>query len=375
MKLSGIRVLDLSNFLPGPYLSQELADHGAEVIKIEQIGTGDPARHIGLADGPHTVFFRNLNRGKKSIALDLKNEEDQCALHALVTSADVFIESFRPGVAARLGVDYPTLARLNPGLVYCSISAFGQDGPYRNRPAHDLAVQALTGALTLTASADGVPGIPNLPFADLLSGLQGLAGVLMALLRRQTTGQGDYIDIAMSDCMIASLHNVLGPTFAENRAPEPGQDRTTGGGAFYRMYETRDGSYIALAGQEPKFVHALLNALDRPDLAPLCLQGPGPHQAPVVAFLQDTFRQATRAEWEVRLESLDLCYSAVNTLPQALRDPQVQARNIVLHDEEGRPHIGSPIRFLNEPAHINLESPELDQHHDLLGDPASRNTD
>jgi len=366
MKLSGIRVLDLSNFLPGPYLSLELADHGAEVIKIEQ-PDGDPGRHIGLSDGPHTVFFRNLNRGKKSIALNLKTGHDRDALLELADSADVFIESFRPGVAARLGVDYATLARRNPGLVYCSISAFGQDGPYRDRPAHDLAIEALTGALTLTAGPDAKPAIPNLPYADLLSGLQGLAGVLMALLRRQATGKGDYIDIAMSDCMMAALRNVLGPTFAQQRAPEPGQDRTTGGSAFYRIYQTRDGGHIALAGQEPKFIHALLNALDRPDLAPLCLQGPGPHQAPVVEFLEHTFRQATRAEWEARLEALDLCFGAVNTLPQALRDPQVQARGIVLHDPAGRPHIGSPIRFLDEPAAIQLESPALDQHRDLLG--------
>ncbi|HYG45876.1 MAG TPA: CaiB/BaiF CoA-transferase family protein, partial [Bordetella sp.] len=253
-----------------------------------------------------------------------------------------------------------------PGLVYCAISAFGQDGPYRDRPAHDLAIEALTGALTLTAGADEQPAIPNLPHADLLSGLQGLAGVLMALLRRQTTGKGDYIDISMSDCMIAALRNVLGSTFSQNQAPEPGQDRTTGGSAFYRVYQTRDGGHIALAGQEPKFVHALLNALNRPDLVPLCLQGPGQHQAPVVDFLEHAFRQATRTQWEARLESLDMCFGGVNTLPQALEDPQVQARGIVLHDPDGRPHIGSPIRFLNEPATINLESPALDQHRDLL---------
>lgn len=367
MKLSGLRVLDLSNFLPGPFLSLELADHGADVIKIEQPDQGDPGRGIGLSDGPHTVFFRNVNRGKKSILLDLKQNEDRLALHNLAASADVFIESFRPGVAARLGFDYPTLSRHNPKLVYCSISAFGQDGPYRDRPAHDLALEALTGALTLTARAeDGTPPIPSLPFADLLSGLQGLAGVLMALLRREATGQGDYIDIAMSDCMIASLRNVLGSTFAQQRAPEPGLDRTTGGSAFYRIYQTRDGGHIALAGQEPKFVHALLNALDRPDLAPLCLQGPGSNQAPVVEFLSQTFAQTTQAEWEERLVALDVCFAPVNTLPQAICDPHVQARGMILRDEANRPHIGSPIRFMNEPAQIRLDTPDLDQHRDLL---------
>jgi len=365
MKLSGIRVLDLSNFLPGPYLSLELSDHGAEVIKIEQ-PQGDPGRHIGLSDGPHTVFFRNLNRGKKSIELNLKTEKGLTALLSLTDSADVFIESFRPGVAERLGISYEILSRRNPRLVYCSISAFGQDGPYRTRPAHDLAVEALTGTLTLTAGGGAKPSMPNLPYADLLSGLQGLAGVLMALLRRQTTGQGDYIDISMSDCMMAASRNALGSTFSKNQAPEPGQDRTTGGGAFYNIYQTSDGVHIALAGQEPKFVNTLLNALGRPDLAPVCLQGPGPHQAPAIEFLENAFREATYAQWEETLSAMDLCFGKVNNLPQALQDPQVIARGIVVHDNEGRPHIGSPIRFLNEPAELNLESPALNQHHNLL---------
>ncbi|MBB3180922.1 CaiB/BaiF CoA-transferase family protein [Variovorax sp. Sphag1AA] len=366
MKLHGIRVIDLTNFLPGPYLSLEMADHGAEVIKVEQPGEGDPGRHIGLADGPHTVFFRNLNRGKKSIVLDLKTDEGRAALFDLVESADVFLESFRPGVAERLGFDYESLRARNPGLVYCSISAFGQDGPYASRPAHDLAVEALTGVLSLNVGRDGSPAIPGVPVADLLAGLQGLSGVLMALLRRQTTGKGDRIDISMMDCMAAALRNVLGPTFAEGRQPDPKLERTTGGSAFYRIYETSDGGRIALAGQEPKFIHALLAALERPDLAPLCLRGPGAHQQPLTDFLEQTFRQRTRRDWEERLSSLDVCFGPVNTLPEALQDPHLLARGMVLRDAEGRPHIASPIRFLDEPAEYDLDSPALDQHHHLL---------
>ena len=368
MKLNGVRVIDLSNFLPGPYLSLSLADHGAEVIKIEQPGEGDPGRHIGLADGPHTVFFRNLNRGKRSIVLDLKRDEDRAALLDLVDGADVFLESFRPGVAKRLGVDYETLRARNRGLVYCSISAFGQDGPYRDRPAHDLATEALSGALSLNLGDDGLPAIPALPLADLLGGLNGLAGVLMALYRRHSTGEGDYIDIAMMDSMVAALRNVVGPTFAKGRQPNPKEERTTGGSAFYRLYATRDGGRIALAGQEPKFIHALLGALGRADLAPLCLRGPGSHQRPVMEFLEQTFAQNTRAEWEERLASLDVCFGAVNTLPEAFEDPQVLARGMVLRDDDGRPHIASPIRFLREPAQSALDAPALDQHHHLLKD-------
>ena len=369
MKLEGIRVLDLSNFLPGPLLSLTMADHGAEVIKIEQPGEGDPGRHIGLSDGPHTVFFRNHNRGKKSLVLDLKKDADRAAMLELAATADVFVESFRPGVAKRLGVDYAALRARNPRIVYCSISAFGQDGPYRDRPAHDLALEALTGALSLNVGTDGKPAIPGLPLADLLSGMNGLAGVLMALLRRQATGEGDCIDISMMDTMVAALRNVVGPTFAEGRQPDPKQERTTGGGAFYRIYETRDGGRIALAGQEPKFVLALLRELGRPDLAPLCLQGPGDHQRPVMDFLEQTFREHTRAEWEERLAKLDVCFGGVNTLPEAFRDPHVLARGMVLRDEAGRPHIASPIRFLNEPGTPSLRSPAFDEHRDLVRGP------
>lgn len=366
MKLQGIRVVDLSVFLPGPYLSLSLADHGAEVIKVEQPDGGDHGRQIGLSDGPHSVFFRNLNRGKKSVVLDLKSAEGQAAVHRLASRADVFIESFRPGVVERLGVDYATLRKYNPGIVYCSISAFGQDGPYRDRPAHDLAVEALSGVLSITLGDDGKPAIPGVPVADLLSGLHGLVGVLMALLRRKTTGEGDRIDISMLDCMVGALRNVVGPVLAEGRQPDPKLERTTGGSAFYRIYETRDGARIALAGQEPKFVHALLGALGRPDLAPLCLRGPGAHQSPVVAFLEETFKRATRAEWEARLADIDVCFGAVNTLPQAFADPQLLARDMLIRDGDGRLHIANPIRFLNEPATPRLDSPALDQHHELL---------
>lgn len=366
MKLEGYRVVDLSNFLPGPYLSLAMADHGAEVIKVEQPGSGDPGRSIGPRDGEHTVFFRNVNRGKKSLVLDLKTDAGRAALWSLVETADVFLESFRPGVAQRLGFDYETLRARNPGLVYCSISAYGQSGPYRDRPAHDLAIAALTGLLTLNVDAERQPVIPGLPFSDLLSGLHGLSGVLMALLRRQSTGEGDYIDISMMDCMTGALCNMLGPTFAQGRQPTPQDERTTGGAAFYRIYRTRDGRHIALAGQEPKFVHALLHALDRPDLVPLCLQGPGPHQAPVREFLEATFLAADHDVWEKKLAALDICFGTVQTLPEAMRDPHTLARGMVIHDEEGRPHIAAPIRFMNEPAAPSLTAPSLNEHHTLL---------
>jgi crotonobetainyl-CoA:carnitine CoA-transferase CaiB-like acyl-CoA transferase len=362
MKLDGIRVLDLSVFLPGPYLTLAMADHGAEVIKVEAPGEGDPARHIGLSDGPSTVLFRNLNRGKKSIVLDLKSPAGRDALLALAETADVFVESFRPGVVDRLGVGYRAICERNPRIVYCSISAFGQDGPFRNRPAHDLALEAESGALGMTLGTDGKPAIPGIPVADVLAALQGLSGVLMALLRRRDTGVGDYIDIGMHDVTVGAMLNILGPTFAEGRQPVATHERTTGGAAFYRVYETSDGRHLALAGQEPKFVNALLGALGRPDLASHCLRGPGPHQQPVIDFLAEQFRGRTLAEWDTYLPTLDVCYGRVNTLPEAIVHESLRAHGMLLRDALGRPHVGPPIRFRDESAAPSLSEPRLGEH-------------
>jgi len=362
MKLTGYRVIDLSMFLPGPYLSLALADHGAEVIKVEAPGEGDPTRHIGLADGEHTVYFRGLNRGKKSIVVDLKNASQRAAFLELCDTADVFIEAFRPGVAERLGVGHETLRARNPRLVYCSISAFGNDSSYRTRPAHELAAEALSGALSLNLGDNGKPAMPGLPTGDLLSGLYGLSGILMALLRREKTGKGDYLDISLLESLVGGLTLTLGPTIVENRQPVVAHERTTGGAAFYRIYETADGKHIALAAQEPKFIHALLGALGRPELAEHCLHGPGPRQQPVIEFLTGVFQQKSRDEWDAWLSTLDVAFGAVKTLPEAMADPNLVARDMLLRDEAGRPHIGTPIRFHDEPARIALASPGLGQH-------------
>jgi crotonobetainyl-CoA:carnitine CoA-transferase CaiB-like acyl-CoA transferase len=365
MKLSGIRVIDLSSFLPGPYLTSAMADHGAEIIKVEAPG-GDPGRAIGPLDGDSTVFFRNVNRGKKSIALDLKQDSDREALLKLCETADVVVESFRPGVVARLGVDYERVKARNPRIIYCSISAFGQYGPYVRRPAHDLAIEAMSGALSITLGNDDVPAIPGIPAADILSGLQGLSAVLMALLRRTETGLGDYIDISMYDSMVSACVNVLGPAMAEGRQQIAKHERTTGGAAFYRIYRTSDDRYLTLAGQEEKFVRNLLNAVGRPDLIHLCLQGPGPHQAPVIAYFDTMFRGKPLAHWIEWLLELDVCFGPVQTFPEMLADPQLIARGMVTNDGLGRKHIASPIHFSDEPARIDLRIPALGQDTDAV---------
>jgi crotonobetainyl-CoA:carnitine CoA-transferase CaiB-like acyl-CoA transferase len=359
--LEGLRVVDLTVFLPGPYLTLALADHGAEVIKIEP-PDGDPTRRLGAADGPTTVYFRNLNRGKKSVVLDLKEARNVERLLALAATADVFVESFRPGVCERLGVGYAQVSQRNPRIVYCSVNAFGSSGPYRDRPAHDLAVEALTGVLSMTLGDDGRPALPGAPLADIAAGLQGLSGVLLALLKRQHTGRGEYVEVAMLDSLLAALPNIVGPALADNRDIDPKAQRTTGGAAFYRLYDTRDGRQIALAGQEPKFIERVLTALGRPDLIELCTRGPGPHQRPVVEALQAFFKSRTQRESLDWLAALDVCFAPVNTLVEAMRDPQVEARGLLLGDERGRRHLAPAVRFGGEAARPCLREPMLGEH-------------
>ncbi len=362
MKLEGLRVIDLSSFLPGPYLTLTLADHGAEVIKVEAPGGGDPGRQIGPRDGEHTVFFRTMNRGKKSVVLDLKTPRGQAALHELCRSADVFVESFRPGVMKRLGADYDRLAALNPRLVYCSISAFGQTGPYRDRPAHDLAVEALAGSIGITLGPDDQPAIPGIPAADMISSLQALSAVLMALYRRTETGRGEYIDMSMHDAALGAYPNLLGPAFAEKRSLVPKHERTLGGSAFYRIYRTGDGRHVVLGGQELKFVRTLLEALGRLDLMPLCEPGPGPHQQPVSDFLERTFARRSMAEWVEWFRDRDVCFAPVKTVREAFDDEHAQARGMVLLDEAGREHLAPVIKFRDEPARPRLAAPALGAH-------------
>ena len=201
-----------------------------------------------------------------------------------------------------------------------------------------------------------------MPVADVLAGMQGLAGVLMALLRRAQTGAGDYIDISMHSVTIGGMLNVMGPPMAEKRQPVVRYERTTGGAAFYRPYRTIDGRYLVLAGQEPKFIRNLLTAFGRPELADLCLRGPGPHQAPVMEFLTQEFAKRTLAEWDAYLRTLDVCYGRVNTLPEALEHENLRDAGLLPRDHLGRTHIGPPIRFRHEPALPVLREPALGEH-------------
>jgi crotonobetainyl-CoA:carnitine CoA-transferase CaiB-like acyl-CoA transferase len=362
VKLEGLRVVDLSLYLPGPQLTLMFADHGAEVIKVEPPG-GDPGRQIGLGEDGVSVFFRNLNRGKRSLCLDLKRPAARQVLQDLAACADVFVEAFRPGVAARLGCDYATLAARNPRLVYVSISAFGQDGPYRDLPAHDMACEAYAGLLSIgEGREEGGPMNPPVPAADFAAASAALAGVLMALLRRERTGRGDRLDISMHDCALGLTTNVLGSVFVEKRQPDAREERSWGGNAFYRVYRTRDGRHVVLGGAELKFVRNLLTDLGRPDFVALCERGPGPHQRPLVEFLAATLATRTRDEWVEWFRGRDVAFAPVLNLREAFDDPHTRARGMRLEDAQGHEHLGIPIRFELEPGRAELRVPALGEH-------------
>ena len=265
-KLSGITVIDCTQFLPGPMMTVMMADQGADVIKIEPAG-GDPAREQAPFDSygnaEHSVWFANLNRGKRSVVLDLKSEDGKAALRELIAGADVFVEGFRPGVMQRLGFDYDAVRAIREDIVYCSISAFGQDGALAQHPAHDMAVQALAGFLSVNDAgagdgADGTPVVPGAPSADLAAGLTALSGVLMALLGRERTGEGAYLDCAMFDALLPWCVHTAGSAIAGGPGPVSGSQRSLGGAAFYQVYRTKDDRQIVLGGRELKFARNLL---------------------------------------------------------------------------------------------------------------------
>jgi crotonobetainyl-CoA:carnitine CoA-transferase CaiB-like acyl-CoA transferase len=362
MKLEGLKVIDLSLFLPGPLMTQMMADHGADVIKVEPINGGEPNRDIGANREGVSVFFANTHRGKRSLRLNLKADAGREALLRLCENADVLVEAFRPGVVKRLGVDYDSVRERAPQLVYASISAFGQDGPYVNRPAHDLATQAVAGILSVNCGPDDVPAIPGIANADMLSSMMALSGVLMALYRRHETGVGDYLDLAMMDSLIAAMPNNFGPVFAEKRPPVPKDERSWGGNAMYNIYQTSDGKHVVIGAAELHFARNVLERLGRPDLLSYCEPPPGPNQEPVREFLRETFRTRTQAEWIEWFDGVDCAFAPVNDLRQAADDPQVRHRQMVFEDERGWEHLGVPMKFAREPARPRLALPEFGEH-------------
>lgn len=335
--LAGFRILDLTRLLPGPALSMHLADWGADVIKVEDTGEGDYMRSFPPlarnAEGDEiNAAFENVNRGKRSIRLDLKHPQGRELLLRLVDTADALVEGFRPGVMDRLGLGWEVLHARNPRLVFCSLTGYGQTGPLALKAGHDLNYCAMTGVLDQNR-ADGQPAIPNLQVGDLLGGtLTALSALLAALLGAQTTGRGSRVDAAMTDGLL--VHHIFphGDLDA-GRVPVAGKTLLTGGAPCYRIYETADGGHLAVGALELKFWQAFCDAIGSPELRErhwaLGLAPGSAEAAQVAARVGARLREKTRAEWEAVFAAVDACVTPVLTPAEALAHPHHRARGLV----------------------------------------------
>ena len=313
-----------------------LADLGADVIKVEEPGRGDYIRWTPpLVDG-ESAAHRALNRGKRSVTLNLKHPEGVSLLQRLAGTADVLVESFRPGVMARLGVGYEVLSAMNPRLVYCAITGYGQDGPYRDLVGHDINYLGYGGVLSMTGSPGGPPVIPGVQVGDLGGGgMLGAIGILAALLDRSMTGRGRFVDTSMLDGVISWLSIHAGDYLATGKAPERGMGPLTGGYACYRVYRTGDEHYLTVGALEPQFWEALCNRLGCPDL--IADQYAAPHrQAEMANRLEGIFATRSRDAWLEEFRDVPACVGPVNDLSDALDHPQVRHREMVA-EVDGQP--------------------------------------
>ncbi|QID19086.1 CoA transferase [Nitrogeniibacter mangrovi] len=370
--LEGVTVIDLTRLLPGPMATMHLADLGAEVVKVEPPG-GDYARVMGAMDGPVSHFFELVNRNKKSLELDLKDATDRQVLLGLVDGADVLFEGFRPGVMARLGLDYATLAARNPTLVYCSITGYGQTGPYAQRAGHDINYLGYAGVLDQMGAAGEAPALSNLQVADLLGGaLTPLVGVLAALVDARARGQGRYLDVAMTDAALA--HNIfpMAQVRADGAPRARGEDLLTGGVPCYGVYATRDARYMAVGALELKFWQLACRTLGRPDLEPyhLCEGERGAYARQELARL---FRTRTQAEWTAVFDAVDCCVTPVLRLDEALANAQIAARGMV-GTVAGRPQCAPPFGLAGVDLAGARRAPALDADGQELRARASRST-
>nr|WP_311529755.1 CaiB/BaiF CoA-transferase family protein [uncultured Ralstonia sp.] len=357
--LAGVRVLDLTRLLPGPAATRHLADLGAEVIKIEDPGPGDYARDMmrssadRAAERP-SLFFRSLNRGKTEMRLDLKLAQDREALIELVRHADVLIESFRPGVMARLGVGWDTLRAANPALVMCSISGYGQDGPLAQAAGHDINYVGYAGMLDQLASKDGTPSgtpiVPNVQIGDLLGGaLTAVVGILAALVDARATGRGRYVDVSMTDSVFA--HNLMAffAVGTRGKASAAGSDLLNGGVPCYGVYRTSDDRFMAVGALELKFWQAMCDVLGKPEWKDkhwaLGQRVGGDDARAIHDELAALFLTATQAEWTARFADADCCVTPVLRMEEALQHPLFVERNSVVK-ENGEPvQLALPLRF------------------------------
>jgi crotonobetainyl-CoA:carnitine CoA-transferase CaiB-like acyl-CoA transferase len=346
--LSGITVIDLSRLLPGPYCSMILADHGARVIAIE-------SRQF-LADG---LFFNTINRNKEHMSLNLKTEEGKQIFSRLVEKADVILEGFRPGVVDRLGVDYKRVCEVNSKIIYCSISGYGQNGPFRDRVGHDVNYLSFSGVLNLIGEPDRPPSIPGIQIADIAAGgMNAAIGILLALFAREKTGKGQYIDISMTDGMVGFLPIAL--YFQQLTGKDPGRGDTmlSHRYACYNTYETADGRFLSIGAVENRFWKRLCDHLGVAEYA--TLQYDDSRREEILDFMRSTFKSKTLDEWDAELAHLEICWGKVQTFSEVLDDPLFREREMILELQgktgEKQPAIGVPVKLSATPGSVRSQA-------------------
>ncbi len=352
--LNGRLILDLSRFLPGPYCSMILADHGARVIALE-----DRRFEKGGLD-----ILRSVNRNKEHMTLNLKTDKGREIFFSLARTADVILEGFRPGVTSRLGVDYETVKGINPGIIYCALTGYGQTGPLKDQAGHDINFVGYSGALSLIGPKDGPPCIPGLQLGDVAGGMYAAVGILMALLAREKTGKGQFIDISMTDSVLSMLHLAAGWLQAHGAPPKRGDFGIGGRYAYYNIYETRDGKYVTLAALEPQFWRSICTYLGMEEYIPH--QEDEERREEMVSRFRAAFREKTREQWQAILADLDVCGGGVLDLDEALAGDNARERKMAVTlpdgDRHAGPAIGTPIKFSDTPGGIRTPPPDFGQH-------------
>ncbi|MGH7906271.1 MAG: CaiB/BaiF CoA transferase family protein [Candidatus Binataceae bacterium] len=377
--LEGIRVMDLTRLAPGPFCTMILADLGAEVIKIEEPGPpgGRRAQQAGSAGvrTPGVGFgsspYNSLNRNKKSVGLNLKSGPGKEVYLRLAQRTDIIVEEFRPGVAKRLGIDYEKLSTRSPRLIYCAITGYGQNGPYRDIVGHDVNYIGTAGALSILGRKGEPPTIPHNLIADYAGGgMQGAIGILAALAARSKSGRGQYVDISMLDGSIALLAQTFSTFFANGQLPHRGETIFDGAAPNYGFYCTKDGKYITIAALEPWFFANLCRALGREDL--IEHEFNSAKRPEIRDFFEQTFLTRTRDEWFEILSKHDVCVGRMLTLDEVGDDPQVKSRQMIVEMEapggEKVRQVGVSVKLSETPGSIKSLAPSLGQHTDeILG--------
>lgn len=367
MALEGIRVVHLTRTFPASFCSMYLADMGAEVIKVEE-----PGYLTKKAVGEGAVYHKlleTIDRNKKSIQINLKDDAGREALRKLVTTADVFLEGLRPGVTTRLGIGYEDLRKINPRLIYASLSGYGQDGPYAQIPGHDLNYTGISGVVDATGPKDGPPRFPGIPIADLGGAMHVTLGITTALLARERTGEGQHVDAAMSDVMVSWMVMSFANWLGTGRAYARGEDWVTGGAPYYNVYQCGDGKYLSLGGTETWLWGNFCKAIGRPELIEQQF-ATGADRERIFGILNDVFKQKSRDEWVAILQAADACIAPIHSLEESFENEHIKYRELYVDQQiDGRTQktLGQFMKLSGTPGTIRTPAPKPGQHtSDLL---------